>query len=108
MTFLIIAMSVWRLASLFSREDGPYRVFERIRHFIGVRDDGRGNYHGENQLAEGLLCMWCCSVWFSTLLCVYALAVGIIQALDFPLYVLATSAAAIVCDEMIAWLEHQQ
>jgi len=65
---IVLGLATWRLASLLSREDGPWAVFSRFRGFLGVEHDDHGNPRGTNTLAEGVLCLWCCSVWIGLLL----------------------------------------
>jgi hypothetical protein len=47
---LLAALATWRLTHLLSKEDGPWRVFERLRHTA------------PGQL---LSCFYCLSVWIS-------------------------------------------
>jgi len=75
---------------------------------VGVRNDTSKDRYGNNQLAEGLLCPWCCSVWFSTIVCILSLALGIVGGREAVLYILAASTGTILIDEVIGWLERQQ
>jgi hypothetical protein len=104
---MILALATWRLASLFSREEGPYRIFERFRHLIGVRFDQMSNPYGKNQLAEGILCLWCCSIWFATILSILAVICGTIESRDLLFNILAAGSGAIIIDEVLSWLERQ-
>ncbi len=61
--FCILTLATWRLASLFSTEDGPLDVFARLRHLMGVRHDDHGVPVGTNAFSKGLVCLWCCSIW---------------------------------------------
>lgn len=45
------------MASLFTAEAGPFRVFERIRDSFAPPGPVT------NQLGILLTCIWCCSVW---------------------------------------------
>ena len=49
--FAIAVLATWRIASLLTREDGPYRVFARLRQ------------RGEGGLLSGLPCLYCVSLW---------------------------------------------
>ena len=61
-TLLILTLATWRIASLLAIEDGPDQIFARLRHWAGVRYDQHNQPYGENELAKGLLCLWCNSV----------------------------------------------
>ena len=65
-TFVILALATWRLASLLADEQGPFDMFARFRYWAGERwVDGR---RGSNQFAKGLICIWCVSMWVSIIL----------------------------------------
>lgn len=61
---ILIGLAGWRLASLLVTEDGPFKVFERIRwHFqpVGIVSD--------HDFFEALFnCMWCMTVWTTALM----------------------------------------
>jgi len=63
MHILILILATWRLAHLLAEEAGPYDLLGRLRHLAGVRYDDVGNVYGSNELARGLICVWCNSVW---------------------------------------------
>lgn len=52
--YLILALAVWRVSHLISREDGPFYIFKRLR----------------NRLPLGGLtaCIYCLSVWIAAAL----------------------------------------
>jgi len=65
--FIILALATWRCASLLANEYGPFGVFERLRARAGVNFDAiSGVRLAGNTFAEGLMCLWCCSVWVGT------------------------------------------
>ena len=66
-TFFILALATWRLASLLADEQGPYSIFSRFRYWAGERRGVDGRIAG-NQFAKGLMCVWCVSVWVSIIL----------------------------------------
>jgi len=79
--FIILALATWRLSSLFADESGPFNIFERLRTWLGVRYIGGDNGGIERyvpddtptlkrNVARGIVCRWCNSVWFGTLLTV--------------------------------------
>ena len=64
---LILVGATWRLTSLLVWEEGPFEVFARLRHLLGVRYDDQSQPYGANWLAKGVICPACTSVWFGTL-----------------------------------------
>jgi len=64
---LILWLATWRLASLLANEAGPLNVFDWLRDRLGVKTDVIGQVYAENSLAEGVMCVWCNSLWFGTL-----------------------------------------
>lgn len=60
---LVLLLATWRLTSLIADEDGPWYMLERLRHRLGVAYDEHNVRYGRNELARGLLCPWCLSVW---------------------------------------------
>lgn len=60
---LILILATWRASSLLVYEDGPFEVFERLREYAGVVYDERSQRTGTTELARGLTCLWCVSVW---------------------------------------------
>ena len=70
MEVIVLALATWRLSSLLTAEEGPFGVFTKVRHLIGVRYDEHGQPYGKNQLAAGVACLWCCSMWVGIMLAV--------------------------------------
>lgn len=63
--WVIAALALWRLASLFTEERGPFDVFWRLRARAGIihDDEGRPIGYDETRYAAGLLyCLWCFSL----------------------------------------------
>lgn len=91
----ILALATWRLASLLANEQGPWRMFHHIRVLLGADcpEDG-GECHSTNTLTVGLLCEWCNSVWFGTLLTVGYRVMG--ETIIWLVLPLALSTCAIV------------
>ena len=70
---VLCVLAVWRLSSMFSREDGPFRVFAHIRTWLFVHSTGFDQTFFNKlcgTLTDGILCMWCNSVWFGAILSV--------------------------------------
>ncbi len=75
--FFLLSLATWRVSYMLAREDGPFnRIFLRLRKAVGVVyqeeevvDEETGEEQIEssmtatNWLSEGLICMWCNSVW---------------------------------------------
>lgn len=65
-----IGLGGWRLASLLVHEEGPFAVFSRLREAVLPEP---GEEYGF--AAKVLDCVWCCSVYTSSVLAL-ALALG--------------------------------
>lgn len=69
--FLLAAFSVYRLAYMFTREDGPFGVFESARLWLGKiatnHDPQRGGRSMAWTLAELFNCPHCLGVWMALL-----------------------------------------
>jgi len=63
---IVYILATWRLARLLAEEAGPYDVLGRLRHLAGVGYDDVGNVYGANELARGLICVFCNSVWIGS------------------------------------------
>lgn len=63
----VLGFGTWRLTSIIVNEDGPFFIFARFRHWIGIRSTETNVKFGTNVIAEGLSCIWCSSVWFGFL-----------------------------------------
>jgi hypothetical protein len=93
--FIVLALATWRLTSLLVWEDGPFEVFARLRHLLGVRYDETGMVYGSNWLAKGVVCPACASVWFGFL---WAVAYYLWQPTWWIALPFALSAGAIVVE----------
>lgn len=89
----VAALATYRVATAIAHEDGPWRVFARLRDHAARRtDDGRW----PEWVEEGLHCPRCVSVWA---------ALVIVPAMAWPpsafvVVVLAVSGAACVLAEV--------
>jgi len=95
----ILALATWRLSSLAAQEDGPYRLFARLRKAAGVRYDEHSIPAGGNEFARMILCPWCSSIWFGAALAGTYLLWPAVVWLALPF---ALSAAAILVHEHIS------
>lgn len=64
---IVYGLAVWRISSLFVREDGPALMFRRLREWAGITHDEQGVIFmiPDTFFAGVLSCVWCCSVWIS-------------------------------------------
>ena len=100
---VILALASWRLAYMLVNEDGPGAVFSRLRYRAGVRSVVTRDNAGQpvaskvalNGLAEGLMCVWCVSVWAAALLLVPW------PPLEWLRWLLAVSAGAVLAHEVV-------
>jgi hypothetical protein len=55
---IVVGLAGWRLASLVTREEGPFRIFERLRRLAGAEQAGE-----MTGLAKLVSCVWCFGVY---------------------------------------------
>jgi len=61
---LIYFFAVWRVSSLFVREDGPGFLFRKLREKAGIVHDGDEVALVPDTFLAGVLsCVWCFSIW---------------------------------------------
>jgi len=75
---ILFGLATWRVASLLVHEDGPWRLFRRLREWAGIRHDEKGEalVIPDGFLAGVLSCVWCCSMWVAAGWMVLFLAFG--------------------------------
>jgi hypothetical protein len=78
----------FRLSLLISKEDGPAYIFRKLRRLPS-----------STSMQRGLSCEWCMSMWMGALVALYYGWLGIFPAKEWPLYWLAMSAIAIICNQ---------
>lgn len=83
--YLLSALAIYRLTSMFVEEDGPLHFFKRWRKYL-YSLSARWQW-----VAEGFSCFYCLSFWVSLLL-----SVCIVQSLNLGLVVVWWSLAATV------------
>lgn len=103
MDIIILALAVWRVASLLATERGPYNIFGKIRQRCGVgyRTDQFGNETviTDSELARLISCPWCNSVWLGAIASLAYFALGNVAVwLALPL---ALSAVAILFGSIV-------
>lgn len=97
---IIEALAVWRLAHLIVYEDGPGDIFWRIRKAAGAEDEG-----SLSNLAKGLTCIWCVSMWAAMFLIALRLLIPKLAVL--LVLPLALSAGAILVHSVVAKLQRE-
>lgn len=61
----IFGLATWRVASLLTKEAGPFRIFVKIREWAGIKHDADDKVWviPGNSFAQLLSCVWCASLW---------------------------------------------
>ena len=99
-SMLVLILACWRLTSLLVQENGPFKIFAKFRHLIGVKIvKGSSTPYGTNVVAEMMSCLWCCSMWVgATLIIAYVFdpALTVLASLPFAL-----SAGAIIVERIL-------
>lgn len=100
MGLVLVALAAWRVTSLLVEEEGPWDIFCKMRHALGVRYDAHSQAYGLNVVGKALCCVWCTSVWVGTAgaLCLL-LAPTLTVMLSLPL---AFSAMAILLNSVVS------
>ena len=91
---LLGGLAAFRLSLLISKEDGPAYLFRKLRR---LPPEGSAT-------KEGLSCEWCMSIWAGALVSAYLWIIQAIPGNEWPLYWLATSAIAVICNQQ--WTRH--
>ena len=67
LSLAIFGLAVWRIASLFVHENGPFDIFRKVREWVGIQHDENGNpwIVPDKFAAQLLSCVWCASLWIS-------------------------------------------
>ncbi len=100
MTFVILALAVWRATHLLVCDYGPWDVFARLRGLVGVTDLPSGERVAVGGLARLLACHWCVSVWIAAVVAAGAALWGGVGWWALPLW-LALAGAAAGIEELI-------
>jgi hypothetical protein len=100
--FVALCFMTWRISSLLAEERGPYAVFEKLRSFVGVKYSATSEPYADRGFAEGLLCMWCNSVWVGGGVTLLSYLVGLTPYGYLLILPLALSTGVIVLQR---WME---
>lgn len=72
LVFVVLSLATWRLASLTSSERGPFDLFVWIRSLAGIQHspttktiESHSTKGIRGVIADGLLCVWCNSIWYA-------------------------------------------
>ena len=90
--FILASLSVWRVANLLTKQNGPLAIFARLRAFLATKQKHTGGFY------DMISCMSCSTMIVSIVTTL--LLVGASQM--FFLYVLSFSAIATLIDALIA------
>lgn len=94
---LLGALATWRISHMLLRENGPFRVFHRLREALGVEYSSVSDEVVIAFKYEITTCIWCLSMWVGALI---GLMIYFLQ--QYAMYLLmpyAFSAVAIVIDK---------
>lgn len=70
LTFLIYALSVFRLSVLLSDDTGPFKIFQKLRSKL--KKEAKTNpVVKKSDVAEGIQCRRCSGVWFAILVTIF-------------------------------------
>ena len=95
LTIVLIILATWRVASMLTQEDGPFKMFQRIRRLFGIKhDDGRIFQIPDRNMAKLFTCLWCMSLW------VGGIMYGIWLVAPIVVWILAISTGAIIVDRL--------
>lgn len=64
--FLLLSLATHRLATMLTKEAGPFKVFEHIRRLVKRKSSKASG------MKDGIECPLCVSVWFGALIAVAA------------------------------------
>lgn len=98
--FIILALATWRMASLLSKESGPFDIFLKLRKVLGIVHDDDKNVAmiPETFFAQVISCVWCNSIYIGIFWTILFVSLGdlvLLLALPFAL-----SAGAIVVEKL--------
>lgn len=100
---LLTILATWRISSLFAKENGPFDLFMNIRKFIYTKTVYNPNSEIFKTLNNGIVCIWCNSVWFSSIASIWISR----NIIEWVYLVFAVSALVTFLQVVIEWLERQ-
>lgn len=98
---VVYGLAVWRIASLFVREEGPAHIFRKVREAAGIVHDDQGVVAiiPDTFRAQALSCVWCLSIWIGAVWTVFWL-MSPEWSLKFAVP-FALSAVAVIVDKWV-------
>lgn len=90
--FVLCVLSTFRLASMFSKELGPGRIFAKIRRAPPPKSTAR----------EGLSCPYCVGAWWAACAAGYVCWLGYCDLRHLPLWWLGIAAGAFICNVLFS------
>lgn len=92
--FIIYGLAIFRIASLLTKEPGPFFVFKKFREWSGIRHDGSGivTIIPDNVLAQALACIWCASLWVAFAFTIFLLFAPVVSLQIATIFALSTIA----------------
>lgn len=103
--FLALCLATWRVSSCLAYERGPYELFERLRHKAGVKYDAHSEPVATTELAKGLTCLWCNSVWVGFCFAFISNLFGTVQWPMLLILPLSLSAGAVLIQAVLERIE---
>ena len=98
LAFIILGLATWRVSSLISAERGPYAIFDKLRDRAGIKYINNEPV-ADSELAMGMACVHCNSVWVGAFASVLWLILG--EPIVWIAMPLALSAAAIIIGKIV-------
>lgn len=92
--FLVLALAVYRLALMVTKEAGPGWVFKRLRGLV------RRKAPKESHMDEGISCQFCMSMQIAIVVATTAHFWWDTSTYQIGAYALALSATAIMCNQV--------
>lgn len=89
LVFVLAVLAVFRLSLLFSKENGPGRIFHKMRKATPAK----------SSLREGVSCVFCESIWWSALAVGWLIYLGRVEWVYSPFWWLGVSAGAIILNQ---------
>lgn len=100
-SLILAALAVWRMSNMLADfdQEGPGRILVKLRYLAGVRYNENSVPYPKTNLAQGLTCVYCNSVWIGA---VFGLMLYSVP--EFTLWFslpLAFSAVAIILERLV-------
>lgn len=89
LSFITAALATYYIALSVSRQEGPWRIFERLRN-VWTGDDWKG---------RGIRCLVCVSLYSALVVVVGLVLLGHVAAWDGPIVWLGLAGASVVIDK---------